>query len=169
MLYTAAVSWWTTRNTCIQKNNLIFLFCDVDTYVEQKCNQRGFTHTEELSEVETAAGTAPAQKFQNLYCLQTPMWPTCNASFHWLWLCPCLTSSSSIDYPFHPCIVRFSLAIVLRPLTACIPITTLLIFFAAGCIYQNIHYVQPHLQVKVIFRYLLCWFYQRPDVWPKHL
>ena len=60
VLYTAAVSWQ-TRNTCIQKYNLIFLFCDVDTCVEQKCNQKEFIHMEELSGVWTAEGTAPVQ------------------------------------------------------------------------------------------------------------
>ena len=57
ILYTAAVPWWTTWNTCIQKYNLIFLFCDVDICAEQECNQREFTHTEELSGVWIAAGT----------------------------------------------------------------------------------------------------------------
>ena len=57
--------------------------------------------------------------------------------------------------PCRPCIVRFALVIVLRPLNACFPITTLLIFPTVGCIYQNIYCVQPHLQVNVIFRYFV--------------
>ena len=32
------------RNMCIPKYNLIFLFCDIDTCVEQKCNQRIHTY-----------------------------------------------------------------------------------------------------------------------------
>ena len=128
LLYTTPVSWQITRNMCIKKYNLIFLFCVVDTYVEQKCNHREFTHTEELSGVWTAAGTAPAKKILNLYSLQTPTWCTHNASFYWLWLCPRLTSLSSIGHSSRPCIVCFSLAIVLRPPIACFPITILLIF-----------------------------------------
>ena len=45
-------------NTCIQKYNLIFLFCDIDTCVEWKCNQREFSDMEVLSGVGTAVGTA---------------------------------------------------------------------------------------------------------------
>ena len=38
LLYTAAVSWRTTRNTSVQKYNLTFSFCDVDNCEEETCN-----------------------------------------------------------------------------------------------------------------------------------
>ena len=57
---------------CIQKYNLIFLFCDVDTCVEQKCNQWEFTHIEVLSGVETTAGTTPAPNSRTYIVFKLP-------------------------------------------------------------------------------------------------
>ena len=124
---------------------------------------REFTQKEELLGVWTAVGTTPAPNSKIYIVFKLP----CDShamllSIGYGYACtslPCLTCHSS-----RPCIVHFSLAIVLRPLTACFPITTLLIFSRAGCIYQNIQCVQSHLQVKVIFQYSLCWFYQWPDM-----
>ena len=80
-----------TRITCIQKYDLIFSFCDVDTCVEQRCNQR----ERERERVQIYGGAlgslnssknCSSPKFKNLYSLQTPTWLTHNASFHWIWL-----------------------------------------------------------------------------------
>ena len=149
------ISQRTTRKTCIQKYNLIFLilWCRHLCGAEVRSG-RVHTYGGAIGSLNSS-GNFSSPKFWNLYCLQAPTWPIHSTSFHWVWLRLRLTSFSSIGLSSRPCIVHLSVVIVLRLITACFPITYLLSFSTVECIYQIIHRVQPHTRVKVIFRYFI--------------
>ena len=88
-----------TRNTCISKYNLVTLFLDGETCVEQGSSRREFAYTKELSVVVTASGNWLQPK---LYCLKTPTQPTQYLFFfYWPWLIP-MQWWFSIIHGLHP-------------------------------------------------------------------
>ena len=117
--YTTTESWQTTRNSYIDKYNLIFSFFDDDACMEQEINRRKFALTMELSGVGATWGNWVQPKFKTLYSLKTYTRPT--------W--PCL---------FTHAVVIFSLAIVYTH--------AMLVFYWSRltirhCLFSGIHFI----------------------------